>query len=130
MNPEKPRVAVVSFTDPRPVALIEEREAYIKEKHKELVKYLEDKGFRVIDPMGKIPRPKKEFFGLSTTKEVEACASILTSEGAEALVISASHLSALPGDYTREVEVACKLLDIPVIRLDDNSDMERFLETL
>lgn len=41
-------------------------------------------------------------------------------------VIGANHLSATLGDITAEVEVACRLWDIPVVRLDSDEEMKRF----
>ena len=41
-------------------------------------------------------------------------------------VIGANHLSATLGDVTAEVETACRLWGIPVVRLDSDADMERF----
>jgi L-fucose/D-arabinose isomerase len=41
-------------------------------------------------------------------------------------VIGANHLSATLGDVTAEVETACRLWGVPVVRLDSDADMERF----
>jgi L-fucose isomerase-like protein len=41
-------------------------------------------------------------------------------------VIGANHLSATLGDVTAEVETACRLWGIPLVRLDSDADMERF----
>jgi L-fucose isomerase-like protein len=41
-------------------------------------------------------------------------------------VIGANHLSATLGDVTAEVEAACRIWDVPVVRLDSDEDMERF----
>jgi L-fucose/D-arabinose isomerase len=41
-------------------------------------------------------------------------------------VIGANHLSATLGDVTAEVETACRLWGIPVVRLDSDESMERF----
>jgi L-fucose/D-arabinose isomerase len=41
-------------------------------------------------------------------------------------VIGANHLSATLGDVTEEVETACRLWGIPVVRLDSDQDMLRF----
>ena len=41
-------------------------------------------------------------------------------------VIGANHLSATLGDVTQEVETACRLWGIPVVRLDSDQDMLRF----
>jgi L-fucose/D-arabinose isomerase len=41
-------------------------------------------------------------------------------------VIGANHLSATLGDVTAEVETACRLWGIPVVRLDSDEDMVRF----
>ncbi len=41
-------------------------------------------------------------------------------------VIGANHLSATLGDVTAEVEVACNLWGIPVVRLDSDQEMKRF----
>ena len=40
--------------------------------------------------------------------------------------IGANHLSATLGDVTEEVETACRLWGIPVVRLDSDQDMLRF----
>ncbi len=41
-------------------------------------------------------------------------------------VVGANHLSATLGDVTAEVETACRLWGVPVMRLDSDADMERF----
>ena len=41
-------------------------------------------------------------------------------------VIGANHLSATLGDVTAEVEAACRLWGVPVVRLDSDEDMKRF----
>ncbi len=41
-------------------------------------------------------------------------------------VIGANHLSATLGDVTAEVETACRLWGVPVVRLDCDEDMDRF----
>ncbi len=41
-------------------------------------------------------------------------------------VIGANHLSATIGDYTNEVEIACRMYGIPVLRIDSDEEMERF----
>lgn len=41
-------------------------------------------------------------------------------------VIGANHLSATLGDVTAEVDTACRLWGIPVVRLDSDADMQRF----
>ena len=44
--------------------------------------------------------------------------------------IGANHLSATLGDVTAEVETACRVWNIPVVRLDSNEDMLRFYDTV
>jgi L-fucose isomerase-like protein len=41
-------------------------------------------------------------------------------------VIGANHLSATLGDVTAEVETACRLWGISVVRLDSDDEMKRF----
>jgi L-fucose isomerase-like protein len=45
-------------------------------------------------------------------------------------VIGANHLSATLGDVTGEVETACRLWGIPVVRIDSDADMERFYKEI
>ncbi len=41
-------------------------------------------------------------------------------------VIGANHLSATIGDHVKEVEIACRMYGIPVIRIDSDEEMKRF----
>jgi L-fucose isomerase-like protein len=45
-------------------------------------------------------------------------------------VIGANHLSATLGDVTGGVETACRLWGIPVVRIDSDSDMNRFYKEI
>ena len=41
-------------------------------------------------------------------------------------VIGANHLSATLGDFTNEVEIACREFDIPIVRIDSDNEMKNF----
>lgn len=41
-------------------------------------------------------------------------------------VFGANHLNVTLGDISKELEYFCRELNIPVVRLDSDSDMERF----
>jgi len=41
-------------------------------------------------------------------------------------VIGANHLTMTKGDFTEEIEIFCRQVDIPVVRLDSDSDMKEF----
>ncbi len=47
-------IAVLTFTDPRPTALSEERERALMEKHSGLVEELREEGFEVLDVNGRL----------------------------------------------------------------------------
>ncbi|HII30117.1 hypothetical protein AUJ69_02980 [Candidatus Woesearchaeota archaeon CG1_02_47_18] len=79
-------IGVVSFTDPRDLALAEEAEGYLKESHQELVGYLEGKGYRISDPH-KLLKKTDGYFGVRSTREIERCIELLKQEGAACLII-------------------------------------------
>jgi len=84
------KVGIVSFTDPRPTAYAEERENYIREHHNGLKRYLNEKGFEVVDPMEEI-KANSELFGIRTTEEVERAGQILKRDSADCLVLGLWH---------------------------------------
>jgi L-fucose isomerase-like protein len=41
-------------------------------------------------------------------------------------VVGANHLSATLGDFTREIELVCRMWGVPVVRIDSDEDLEKF----
>jgi len=93
MSQHEPVVGVVSFTDPRDTGLAVERETYLRESHRDLVKFLSKTGFKVVDPMRKIRRgwTQDETYGIRTKGEVNQAAEILRQQGAECLILGCWH---------------------------------------
>ena len=103
-------IGIATFTDPRDTAFAGEREAYLRERHGELARFLAGQGFRVADPMAALGKENAPLFGLRSTREVEAAAAHLRREGAQCLVIGCWHWTEpqLPLSLVRE-------LDLPVL---------------
>ena len=92
MDIEKPRVGILSFTDPRETAaLAQERERYIEARHRELRDYLQKNGVNVIDPLAEMRKGWKIWFGIRKSAEVNECVQRLKAEGADALIIGCWH---------------------------------------
>ena len=45
-------------------------------------------------------------------------------------VIGANHLTATSGDFTEEIEIFCRQVDIPVLRIDSDKNMEEFYSNI
>ncbi|RKY84398.1 fucose isomerase [candidate division KSB1 bacterium] len=45
-------------------------------------------------------------------------------------VAGSNHFVAIPGDYSAEINYACRIAGIPVVRIDNNNRMEDFFENL
>ena len=112
MKPSAAVVGVVTFTDPRDTGLAVERETYLCNSHRGMVRLLAKGGAKVIDPMKRLRRgwTERDTFGLRTKREVEKAIEILLSGRVECLVIGSWHWTEpiLPIMLVRE-------LDIPVL---------------
>ena len=82
---EPVKVAVASFTDPRAVALAEEREQFNRESHQNLIRYLSGRGFEVVDVAAAVGL--RETVGLRKPEEVRAAINAVRSAGADCLII-------------------------------------------
>ncbi len=105
-------VGVVTFTDPRDTGLATEREKYLRDSHRSLVRFLSSNGVKVVDPMKKLRRgwTEKDMFGLRTKNEVNDAIDILLVDRVESLIIGSWHWTEpiLPIMLVRE-------LDVPVL---------------
>jgi L-fucose/D-arabinose isomerase len=45
-------------------------------------------------------------------------------------VIGANHLTMTKGDFTEEIEILCRQVDIPVVRIDSDRDMKEFYKNI
>ncbi|MBN2072517.1 MAG: hypothetical protein JW770_01055, partial [Actinobacteria bacterium] len=45
-------------------------------------------------------------------------------------VIGANHLTVTAGDFTEEIEIFCRQVDIPVVRIDSDQEMESFYKDI
>jgi len=104
-----PKVAVVSFTDPRSTSFSGEREDFIREGHAELKGFLESSGFEVVDPMVALRGTVDGIYGIGSIAEVKRAAEIIKQGNADCLVLGLWHWT--------EPELAmrlARLCDIPV----------------
>lgn len=112
MIDSKAVVGVVTFTDPRDTGLATERETYLRDSHRSLVRFLTNNDIKVIDPMKKLRKnwTEKDMFGVRTKKEVDEATEILRRGKTESLILGCWHWTEpmLPIMLVRE-------LDMPVL---------------
>jgi len=82
---EPVKVAVASFTDPRAVALAEERERHNRESHNNLIAHLSSRGFQVLDVATAVGL--EGTVGLRRPQEVRAAINAVRAGGADCLII-------------------------------------------
>jgi len=85
----QPVVGVVSFVDARTAtAGSEERDLFVRQRHNEMVRYLRECGFKVVDPEGdETCGCSGDAFGLKTAGGVDACLAELQRQQVDCLVI-------------------------------------------
>ena len=106
---KRPKVGIISFTDPRSTTFSEEREAFIRESHGELRAFFESSGFDVVDAMDGLRGPDDVIFGIGSMAEVKQAAEILKHGNADCLVMGLWHWT--------EPELAlriARMCDLPV----------------
>ena len=88
------RVGIATFTDPRDTAGTLQREKYNNRCHRDLKRFLRERGFQPVDAMADL-RPQwsssKGNFGLGRTDEVFRAADFLNANRIDCLVIGAWH---------------------------------------
>lgn len=92
MNKDKPRIALVTFTDDRDVGIADEAvENHLRKKQNEIKSFLEKNSIEAIDPLLEITRDKNNFwYGLRKIKEVNETALILNNKyDVDAVIIGA-----------------------------------------
>ena len=110
----KPRVGLVSFTDGRDSFFDQPREDYLREKHRELIEFLEAEGCEVVNPMASLRRNTTDWFGVRRYDEAAYCARHMVSEGAECMILC-SHFWTPPMlmiDVVREASVPTLLYTV------------------
>jgi len=82
MNKDKPRIAIVTFTDDRDVGIADETvENLLRKKQNEVKDFLKKNSIDVIDPLLEIKKDKDNFwYGLRKITEVNEAASILNNK--------------------------------------------------
>lgn len=85
------KVAVVSLTDPRSTGLEEERENYIRDRHKDICDFLEKKKYYVVDPHKILNKYSEKIFGIRNLKEIRETLKYLKKEEAECLILGCWH---------------------------------------
>ncbi|MHB1346493.1 MAG: hypothetical protein ACYCXK_03280 [Candidatus Humimicrobiaceae bacterium] len=82
MKKDKPRIAIVTFTDDRDAGIADESvENLLRKKQSEIKSFLERNSIDVIDPLPEIKKDKNNFwYGLRKITEVNEAASILNNK--------------------------------------------------
>ncbi|AMM54792.1 L-fucose/L-arabinose isomerase family protein [Pyrococcus kukulkanii] len=83
-------IGVVTFTDPRPTALSEEREEAIKQKHNSLIKELSNE-FEVLDINAELGKYEGEVFGINSIEEAIKAGRIAKSKGISGVILGLWH---------------------------------------
>ena len=91
MAVEPIRAGVATFTDPRTSTFSTEREKYNNTKHQELVRFLQERDFQVVDPLETMRQGWTKFFGLYSTRDVARYADELRGQDAECLIVGCWH---------------------------------------
>jgi len=88
MNDDKPRIAIVTFTDDRDVGLYsEEVENHIRKKQSELKRFLAHEGIEIIDPLDEIRDKGEVPYGIRNLSDIERVISVLVSGNIDAAII-------------------------------------------
>ena len=85
------RIGLVSFSDPRETSFARQREEYIERKHNEVVTFLRQRGFAVVDPLAELRRGWKQDFGLRKPSEVERAIKALQDQEAAGVILGCWH---------------------------------------
>jgi L-fucose isomerase-like protein len=85
------KIGVVSYTDPRSTSFVRERERYIEKKHKELIRFLKELKFEVVDPAERLRKGWKEIFGVQTNAENRECVRNFLQSDVDGIVICVWH---------------------------------------
>lgn len=107
MVEKKPKVGIISFTDPRETAFAIERERYIEKSHIDLKDFLQKREVEVCDPVNELRKGWRDVFGIRSISEVNQCALRFKSEDIHALIIGCWHWTEpmLPIHLVRELNL-------------------------
>ena len=126
MQTERPRIAIVSFTDDRDVGLYsKEVEDHIRGKQKELKDFLIENNVAVIDPLDEIREKEALPYGIRNLRDVEQVIACISQRSVDAAVIGAWNWSPpmLVMDFVRK-------LDKPIMYYSENDPMAGSLSQL
>jgi L-fucose/D-arabinose isomerase len=88
MGPEKPRVALITFTDMREEGISSpEVEQHLRNKQAELCGYLAANGVEAVDPLAEMRTPGSASYGVRSFKEVDQVMGILGRSRIDGAVI-------------------------------------------
>jgi L-fucose isomerase len=126
MNDEKPRIAIVTFTDDRDVGLYsEEVENHMRGKQSELKEFLAHEGVEIIDPLDEIRGQGEVPYGIRNLSDVDRVVSILAGRNIHATIIGSWNWSPpmLVMDFVRR-------LAKPVLYYSENDPMSGSLSQM
>ncbi len=126
MQTERPRIAIVSFTDDRDVGLYsKEVEDHIRGKQKELKDFLIENNVAVIDPLDEIREKEALPYGIRNLRDIERVIAVISQRSVDAAVIGAWNWSPpmLAMDFVRK-------LDKPIMYYSENDPMAGSLSQL
>jgi L-fucose isomerase-like protein len=126
MQFERPRIAIVSFTDDRDVGLYsKEVEDHIRRKQEELNNFLNKNNIEVIDPLREIRKKDAVPYGIRNLRDIELVIETLSRQRVDAAVIGAWNWSPpmLIMDFVRR-------LDKPIMYYSENDPMAGSLSQL
>ncbi len=126
MQTERPRIAIVSFTDDRDVGLYsKEVEDHIRGKQKELKDFLIENNVAVIDPLDEIREKEALPYGIRNLRDIERVIAVISQRSVDAAVIGAWNWSPpmLAMDFVTK-------LDKPIMYYSENDPMAGSLSQL
>jgi L-fucose isomerase-like protein len=106
MDDDKPRIAIVTFTDDRDVGLYSrEVENRLRKKQSELKKVLTHGGVEIIDPLEEIRSPGELPYGIRSLQDIGRVISVLTQRSVDAAIIGSWNWSPpmLVMDFVRKL---------------------------
>jgi L-fucose isomerase len=126
MRDEKPRVAILTFTDAREEGIADEAvERFLRSKQEELGAFLSRNGVEAIDPLSTFRPAGARWYGLRSLREVDAVVAALQGQRIDALIVGAWTWS--PPMFIKEL---IRKLPRPLLYYTENDPMSGNLSQL
>ena len=126
MDDDRPRIAIVTFTDDRDVGLYsKEVENHLRKRQSELKEFLTNEGVEVVDPLEEIRKRGEVGYGIRNLQDIGRVLSVLLQRSVDAAIIGSWNWSPpmLVMDFVRK-------LAKPVMYYSENDPLSGSLSQL